>query len=250
MVPDLQDDPSSAARVEMVVRDYPSSIIAESYRQCYSSLVQPFATSDISSVLIVGGMPESGSSSMASNLALTAVASGQRVALVDANFRRPRIADLFGIDSEEPGFGEVLSGEASLQEVLHETQEGFFVMTAGTAKSLTVERLSTSNFSTAISDLKKSVDVVFIDAPPLVVAGESLTMAGQVDATVLVARAYAEQKGLVARLIHQLSEQRSDFMGVILNRPRTIAGGYFRENFKAMASYAAQGDAAEGEAAA
>ena len=250
LIPDLADDPSGASRVEMVVRDYPSSIVAESCRQCYSSLAQPFTAFDTASVLIVAGMPESGTSSMASNLALTAVASGKRVALVDANFRRPRIADLFGIDSTEPGFGEVLSDEASIQEVLHETQEGLFVMTAGGTTSRVVERLSTGNFASTISDLKKTFDVVFIDAPPLVVAGESITMSGQVDATVLVARAYAEQKGLVARLIHQLSEQPSEFMGVILNRPRTTAGGYFRENFKAMAGYAARVEAVEGEAAA
>lgn len=248
MVPELDDDPSGAARVEMVVRDHPRSIVAESYRQCYSSLARPFAASNVSTVLVVGGMPESGTSSMAVNLSLTAVASGKRVALVDANFRRPRVAALFGIDEGEAGLGEVLSGETTLESVLHETQEGLFVLATGGASARIIERLSTDEFSRVLQQLSAKVDLVFVDAPPMVVAGESLAMAGHVDATVLVARAYAEQKGLVARLIHQLSEQSSEFMGVMLNRPRTTAGGYFRENFKAMAGYASQSE--EDEAAA
>jgi capsular exopolysaccharide synthesis family protein len=242
MVPDLEDDPSGAARVEMVVRDSPRSIVAESYRQCYSSLARPFAAFEITSVLVVRGMPESGTSSMAVNLALTAVASGKRVALVDGNFRRPRVAALFGIDETEAGLGEVLSGEVTLESVMQEPEEGLFVVATGSASARVIERLSTDEFSNVLQALSEKVDLVFVDAPPMVVAGESLAMAGSVDATVLVARAYAEQKGLVARLIHQLSEQSSEFMGVMLNRPRTTAGGYFRENFKAMAAYAAQSD--------
>jgi capsular exopolysaccharide synthesis family protein len=248
MVPDLADDPTDAARVEMVVRDHPGSIIAESYRQCFSSLLRSLADSNVASILVVGGMPESGATSLAVNLAMTAMASGRRVALVDANFRRPRIAELMGFDATEPGFGEVLVGDATLREVVHETQDGLFVLTAGDAPARIVERLSTESVAAVVAELEKTTDLVLVDAPPLVVAGESLAMASSVDASLLIARAYSEQKGLVARLIHQLSDQSSEFLGVILNRPRTTAGGYFRENFKAMASYSARPDEVSEEA--
>ena len=88
------------------------------------------------------------------------------------------------------------------------------------------------------------VDLLIIDVPPLIVAGEGLAMAGCVDSSVLVTRAYNEQKGLVARVIRQLSEQSSSFLGVVLNRPRNTAGGYFRRNFEVMANYTQK---AEGE---
>jgi Mrp family chromosome partitioning ATPase len=76
-----------------------------------------------------------------------------------------------------------------------------------------------------------------VDAPPAVVAGDSLVLANKVDAAVLVVRAYQEQRGLVARLVNQLVDAQCELLGVILNRPRGTAGGYFKKNFAAMAQY-------------
>jgi len=237
MIPDLADEPTDVARVEMAVRDHPASIIAESCRQCYASLVQTLSEKNIHSIMIVGGLPESGSTSVTVNLALTAIASGRRIAVIDANFRRPRIAELMGFDPSEQGLGEVLAGKVTVAEALKESREGIQILTAGNVSYRIFERLNTNGLSEVIDQLVDQVDIVLIDAPPLVVAGEALAIGSRVDGTVLVARAYSEQKGLVTRLIHQLTTQTNEFLGVILNRPRITAGGYYRENFKAMASY-------------
>ena len=237
MIPDLADEPTDVARVEMAVRDYPASIIAESCRQCYASLLQTLSEKHIQSIMIVGGLPESGATSVTVNLALTAIASGRRIAVIDANFRRPRIAELMGFDPLEQGLGEILAGKATVAEALKESREGLQILTAGDVPYRIFERLNTNGLSEVIDQLVDQVDIVLIDAPPLVVAGEALAIGSRVDGTVLVARAYSEQKGLVARLIHQLTTQTNEFLGVILNRPRITAGGYYRENFKAMASY-------------
>ena len=75
------------------------------------------------------------------------------------------------------------------------------------------------------------------EAPPAVVASESMVIANCVDAAVLVIRAQQEQRGLVSRLVHQLSDAQCESLGVLLNRPRGTAGGYFKKNFAAMAAY-------------
>ncbi len=38
--------------------------------------------------------------------------------------------------------------------------------------------------------------------------------------------------------MNQLVDARCEMLGMILNRPRGTAGGYFKKNFDAMASYA------------
>ena len=122
------------------------------------------------------------------------------------------------------------------------SQEGIQIVTAGRPEHRTFERLDAEHLRSAIDALAKHVDVVFVDGPPAVVAGEAMGMADQVDATVLVVRAYSEQRGLVARLSRQLREQPSAFLGVVLNRPRNTAGGYFKRNYEAIASYANEKD--------
>ena len=54
----------------------------------------------------------------------------------------------------------------------------------------------------------------------------------------------AEERGLIARLINQFSDMRGELLGVLLNRPRLTAGGYFKKNYELMASYA---DGEEGD---
>ena len=239
VIPDLKDDPTEASRAETVVRDFPGSVLSESHRQFAASLRRAREDAGASSVLLVGGMPGAGTTSVATNLASIAAAAGRKVAIVDGNLRRPRIAEIFGLDATEPGLGDVIVGESRLADVVHETQEGIRVVTAGTSANRYVERLDADSLRSVISELREHVDVVFVDGPPVVVASEAMGMADQVDATVLVVRAYSEQRGLVARLMRQLREQPSSFLGVVLNRPRNTAGGYFKRNYEAIAQYSA-----------
>ena len=237
VIPDIKDDPTDATRPESVVRDSPGSVLAESHRQFAAAFRRVREDSQASSILFVGGMPGAGTTSVVANLAAIAAAAGRRVALIDGNLRRPRVAEVFGLDPSEAGLGDVIMGEAKLSSVVNTTQEGIKVLTAGTQKNRHFERLDSENLRTVISELSESVDVVFVDGPPVVVASEAMGMADQVDATVLVIRAYSEQRGLVARLMRQLRDQPSSFLGLVLNRPRNTAGGYFKRNYEAIAEY-------------
>ncbi len=242
VIPDIKDDPTKASRAETVMRDFPGSVLAESHRQFGAAFRRARQDVDARSILFVGGMPGAGTTSIVSNLASIAAAAGRRVAVVDGNLRRPRIADVFGLDSTEPGLGDIIMGEASLAEVTHETQDGIGIVTAGTVRNRQIERLDAESLQRVISELRERADLILVDGPPVVVASEAMGMADQVDATVLVIRAYSEQRGLVARLMRQLGEQPSHFLGLVLNRPRNTAGGYFKRNYEAIAEYSTEHD--------
>jgi Mrp family chromosome partitioning ATPase len=62
-------------------------------------------------------------------------------------------------------------------------------------------------------------------------------LAQKADATVLVVRANAEKRGMVARVRNELADARSEFLGVIVNGVRAAAGGYLKGNIKAAAEY-------------
>ena len=69
-----------------------------------------------------------------------------------------------------------------------------------------------------------SYDLVLVDSPPGIVAGDAIVLANRTDATLLVVRADAEERGLVGRLVGQLKHMDGVFLGVVLNRPRHAAG--------------------------
>ncbi len=238
VIPDLEEDPTRTKTAELVVHDAPNSVLAESYRQVKAPIDKAMTQAGHQTLLLVGGLPGAGTTTMATNLAAASAASGKTVLVVDANFRRPQLAEAMGVSTEAPGLGDVLKGEASLEEALLESRIGVTVLGAGRPANRVFDRLNDGRFDGLIAQLRDRFDLIIVDAPPAVVAGDAMVLANKLDAAVLVVRANQEQRGLVARLLNQLGDARCDLIGVVLNRPRGTAGGYFKKNYQTMARYA------------
>lgn len=237
-IPDLSEDPTRCERTEMVVMERPQSVLAESYRQTSVPLMKALAARDSKVLLVLSAMPGAGSTTVASNLAAIDAVAGRRVLVIDANFRRPGVPRALGVREDAPGLGDVLAGTATSEQCVQRAGDGLDALTAGTPATRIFERLNTNRFDALIAELRPRYDLIVVDAPPAVVAGEAMVLANKADAVVLVVRANQEQRGLVARLIRQLNDLRCDFVGVILNRPRGTAGGYYRKNYATIAEYA------------
>lgn len=238
-IPDLEDDPSKtkAKAAELVVRKHPTSVLAESYRQAATSLLPLMDRNGHQTLLLVGGLPGAGTTTVVTNLAAAAAAAGRRVLVVDANFRRPRLAKAMGVSDVGPGLGDLLSDAATLEQAIIDTGDGISVISAGTPANRVFDRLSNGAFDSLVAELREQFDLILFDAPPAVVAGDALALANRVDAAVLVVRAHQEERGLVVRVMNRLAEARCEMLGLLLNRPRGITGGYLRKNYATMAEY-------------
>ncbi|MFG0331254.1 MAG: GumC family protein [Phycisphaerales bacterium] len=237
VVPHASEDPSNPKDISLVTLDAPRSVLAESVRQLRTPILQALDQAGHKSLLVLGGQPGAGSTWLTSNLAVCIANSERRVLVLEANFRRPRIASIFGVDSE-PGLGDVLGDHAVLEQSVQATSvSNLDVLVAGSGEHRVVERLSTEKFRTVIARLRAMYDVILIDSPPAVVAGESMLLAQHADATALVVRALQEERGLVTRLTGQLENSRAEHLGVVLNAARSAAGGYFKRNIRHMESY-------------
>lgn len=245
VIPELDEDPTKIRNAELAVRDQPTSVVAESYRQACAPLLKALDLNQYQSLMVVGGLPGSGTTTAVTNIASTLAASGRRILVVDANFRRPRLARAFGVADVAGGaigLGDILSHDAgqngaTLDDAIVDVGNGIALLSSGTETSRVFERLNTVRFDEVLAELRNRYDTVIIDAPPAVVAGEAMALANKVDASLLVVRANVEQRGLVARVINQLADTRSELIGVLLNGARMRSGGYFKKNFAAMASY-------------
>jgi Mrp family chromosome partitioning ATPase len=141
------------------------------------------------------------------------------------------------VPGDVTGLGDVLMDKAELDSVIRTSEWGIDVIGPGQPENRIVERLSNGTIDSILAVLRTRYDLVILDAPPAVVAGDALALASKVDASVLVVRANREQRGLVARLAGQLGDSRSELLGIVLNRPRGTAGGYFKKNYATMAKY-------------
>lgn len=235
-IPDSSEDPAGAGAIETTFRDRPRGVIAESYRQLRAVVAKRLVQAGHKTILVVGGMPGSGATSVLTNMALSLAASDKKVLIVDANFRRPGAHRVFAM-RENPGLSDVLSG-ANLDECIQSIGDGNLnLMSAGTRDKRVFEMFSSDKFSKLLAQLKERYDVIFIDAAPALVASDGVAIANRTDASVLVVRALGEKRGLVARLRNDLMETRGEFLGVVVNAVKPSAGGYIRGNMRATHEY-------------
>ena len=234
VIPDISDDPSSPKAAELVVSELPGSTTAEMFRQFASAVRKSMDASGLRSIAVMTPHPAGGATTTAVNLALSLHAAGRTVAIVDANLRRPRVASIFGVDPDAPGLSDMLAGKTVEPHMAH----GIAIYGPGSADIRVYERLTTDEMRRLVGRLREKYQVVVVDLPPTLVAGESLVVADCCDAAILVVRAMQDQRGLVSKFIYQLQETHAVLMGTVLMRPEHTIGGYFKKNAELMAEYA------------
>jgi succinoglycan biosynthesis transport protein ExoP len=244
MVPAAEDDPARPAAPETAYRDAPTGAIAEAFRQLRPGLLKRMHHANHKSLLVVGASPSSGASTIAANLAVSFAAADHRVLLVDANLRRPSLHKTFKL-GEGPGLGNILARNGTLEGCIQQTGvEHLHLLAAGNAQyRSSPERLGTELMTQILREAGEKYDLIIVDTAPALVAGDGLALASRCDASLLVARALAEKRGLVARMAHQLGEARAESFGVIVNAVRASAGGYLRNNMRAAFEYQNSGAA-------
>lgn len=236
-VPDAAEDPAGQGAVETAFRDRPRGVVAESYRQVRAAISKRIQQADHRTILVVAGMPASGATSVASNMALSFAAADKKVLLIDANFRRPGLHRVFALP-ETPGLADVLGGQRELaQAVQATTTPNLDVLSAGSKDQRVFERLSTEVMGELLAKVRSMYDIVLIDVAPAIVGGDAVAIAHRCDATVLVVRAMADKRGMVARIKNDLGETRSEFLGAIVNGVKSAAGGYMKSNIKTAHEY-------------
>lgn len=238
LVSDAQEDPTRPANLATAFRDAPSGVTSESFRLLRAPLVKAMDQGGHKSLLVLAGMPGSGATTVATNLALACAGADERVLVIDANLRRPGIQKALGL-ADGLGLGDVLAGASKLDEAVRPTSaDNLYVLTIGSAANRAMpERLASESMARLLNEAKGKFDRIIIDSAPAIVSGDGLALANRVDAVALVVRAMSEKRGLVARLRAQLGESRGEFLGVIVNAVRASAGGYLRGNIKATHEY-------------
>tara|TARA_Y100000589_G_scaffold229949_1_gene217367 strand:- start:1869 stop:3989 length:2121 start_codon:yes stop_codon:yes gene_type:complete len=237
VIPDTDEDPTMPDMAELIQLHHPDSVLAESCRQAWNAIRRSMSRQGHGSLMLASGMPGSGTTTIISNLALSAAAGGLKVVVVDANFRKPHVSEVFEIESDNKlGFGDLLGGSSEFDQAIT-SSNGVDVIGPGTPASRVYERFNDSSFSAVMAELRSRYDCILIDTAPAVAAGDAMILANRVDSVCLVVQAGHEQRGLIARLVGQFSDTQADMLGVILNRPRQTAGGYFKKNYRLMAKY-------------
>ena len=161
-----------------------------------------------------------GKTSVISNIAIAAAANGKKVLLVDADLRRPRIHEIFGLKNEA-GVADLLHSKGDWvrwPKLIRQTiMPGLSILTAGQAKRGARGLLYSPEFSTLLTKWREQFDLVLLDTPPALPITDARVIGILADGVVLVARAGQTTRDALLAIHERFAEDRIHLLGCILN---------------------------------
>jgi succinoglycan biosynthesis transport protein ExoP len=219
-LPTLASIPTESGDVQnLVTGGSPRSPGAEAYRQLRTNLRAAAGGDGIRSLLVTSAVGGEGKTTTACGLAIAMAHANLKVALVEADMRRPSFGRYLHLESG-PGLADVLSGDATLEAACREwstDRKTILVITAGSMTTNPSELLDTDRMQAVIDSLEQWVDVVIMDAPPVLPVTDASVIAAMVGAVVVVVAAERTGRDEVRRGIRSLGTVKANVIGVVLN---------------------------------
>ena len=208
----------------LVAATAPESVAAEQFRLLRSRVESRAATTRTQLIVVTSPRLGEGKTTTSANLALClAQDPQQRVLLIEADLRRPRLAALFGIRAE-PGVVDVLTRSATIDEAMVPiTGYHLSVLPAGTAERRLPEVLTSSVLRSLVDGLRPRFTRILIDTAPLAMA-DTQELARIADGVLLVVRAGMTPRPALETAFHTL--ERDKIIGFVLNGIDEVAEYY------------------------
>ncbi|ABK18994.1 GumC family protein [Syntrophobacter fumaroxidans] len=224
--------------LDSLVKTRPKSSFAESIRtakvsiQLSSPVDQPPRT-----FLITSTSAAEGKSAISSNLALAFAGSDEKVLLIDADLRKPRLHKVFsnGRGSKQKGLSQLLSGICNVGETIQTTgTPNLFFIPSGPIPPNPAELLASNRMRDILKTLGESFDRVILDAPPAVGFADVLVLGNYVNGVILVSILGHTHREALRMFRRSLYNVRGNLLGCLVNKLNVghHLGGYYYKYYK------------------
>ena len=212
--------------IQLTTLTAPMSVVTEQVKTIRTNLNYAMVGKPLKTLMITSAIQGEGKSTVGSNLAVEYAKKGLQVLLVDADLRRPTIHQTFAI-SNQRGVSSWLSGQLTdVNEAIYPVLDHLFVMPSGPKPPNQAELLASDRMTEFLTVATRKLDLVIVDAPPILPVTDARILAGQVDGTVLVVRQNFVEKVAVRQAVSALKNARAQLLGTILNDVDIKTHGY------------------------
>jgi polysaccharide biosynthesis transport protein len=213
--------------------------VAESFRMLQMNL-RFGQRPPVRSVLITSSRSREGKTTVAWNLASAAAQAGLAVALVEADMRRPSIAQRYGLRAE-PGLSETLRGELPVIEALQSVPVAgdpsgngragrLEVLAAGQPPPDPWALMQAPAMDQVLSQLRQNHDLLVLDTPPIPHVADAISLLRKVDGVIVTASVNSTRSPEAGRLRDRLQALGARVLGVVANGGSTDAGYAYAPN--------------------
>jgi polysaccharide biosynthesis transport protein len=214
---------SPTEAVELASWQRKPSLLAESFRTTLTSIL--FSDGQAAKhrvVVMTSPSAGEGKSTVSSNLAIALAEINQRVLLIDADMRRPRLHEIHDV-ANAWGLSNLLQetgrlADAPVEALARKTRvPNLYLLPSGPACENISQLLFSPRLRQLIERFRKDFDTVLIDTCPLLAFSDARILARAADCAILVLRARRSKREDATVSLERLAEDGVPVLGMILN---------------------------------
>lgn len=221
----------SRSDVGLVARDFGNSILSESFRGVMTSILLGDSRRGPKSrgmraagrVLVITSVDMmEGKTTILTNLGVVAAQRKQRVLLIDADLRRPRLHDIFDLPNNRGLTDELLRSETAdhlpIELLIQQTTTpGLSVLTSGPVDDESETMLHSADLRGLLQHCRADFDLILVDTPPLMLYADARVLGRMSDGIVMVVRANRSSQEELRAAYERLRQDQTPVLGTILN---------------------------------
>lgn len=198
----------------------PHSREAEAYRSMRTNVTFSLGSDGgVKRLLVTSPGPGEGKSTTAANLAVVFGLAGSRVALIDADLRRPSLHRIFGIPNTAGLTNLLASKGIPLNEAIQRTAyERVWLLPSGPIPGNPSELLGSGRMNALLEAIEEQVDIVIMDTPPALAVTDAALLSSIVSASVVVVRQGKTRSNELKSAVERLAVAGRPIAGVVINR--------------------------------
>jgi len=195
----------------------PKSPVSEAYRALRTNLQFSKIDRKLEILLVTSAGPKEGKSTTAANLAIAISQTGRKVALLDADLRRPVVHSIFG-QKKDNGLTNYMMGSIKYEDMFKPTfLENLVLVTSGALPPNPSEMLASQKMEEVLDRLRTDFDMVVVDSPPVIAVTDAAILSTKVDGTILVVSSGHTNRDALSRAQTLLDSVKSSMLGALLN---------------------------------
>ena len=209
-------------KADIVVHENQNNQMEEIFRSMRTNL-QFMLKEGQKVVLFTSSTSGEGKTFNAANLSVSFGLLGKKVILVGLDIRRPRLAELFGINDHKHGITNLLVKDNPTTEDLQEqilpsgVNKNLDLLMAGPIPPNPAELIARNSLDIIINLLKEKYDYIMIDTAPVGLVTDTLQIARIADASIYMCRADYTPKSSFNFINALANEKKFPNMAIVLN---------------------------------
>jgi capsular exopolysaccharide synthesis family protein len=220
---------------ELLINTHGPTLQAEAYKHLRTSILLSTPGRSPRTLLVTSSVPAEGKTTTAVNTATVLAQTGAKVLLIDADMRRPRLHQVFGLSNNE-GLSAILSSEMSEVEILAQIDQyqdtDIYLLSSGAIPPNPAELLGSAQMKRLLKIAEEAFAYIVIDSPPIASFTDGVLISSLVDGVILVVHGGKTSRQVVRRTRQMLNEIGAKIIGVVLNKAEVRSHDYYYYHYE------------------